>query len=97
MANDPKATAPQWTAAEVRRSADALYLAMAEHLSTTGEHLLAKDLAALMAQCMQFAEALEIQHRTLNETARLATDVAACHRVQMRALSQRLEALEGKA
>jgi len=97
MANDRKAPAPKWTADEVRRSADALYLAMADHLNTTGEHLLAKDLSALMAQTMQFAEALEIQHRTLNETARLATDVAAAHRVQMRALSQRLEALEGKA
>ena len=97
MANDPKSSSPEWTADKVRSSADALYLAMADHLNTTGEHLLAKDLAALMAQCLQFAEALEIQHRTLNETARLATYVAAAHRVQMRSLSQRLEALEGKA
>jgi hypothetical protein len=95
MATDPKS--PQWTADEVRRSADALYLAMADHLKTPGEHLLAKDLAALMAQTLQFAEALQIQHRTLNETAMLATDVAAAHRVQMRSLSQRLEALEAKA
>ena len=90
----PATPAPQWTADKVRSAADQLYMALAPELTTPGEHLLAKDLAATQAQLLQFTEALEVQHRLLKESAQLAEDVAAAHRLQVRALSKRLEALE---
>jgi hypothetical protein len=90
----PATPAPQWTAEKVRSAADALYQALLPELATPGEHLLARDLAATQAQLLQFTEALEVQHRLLQESAQLAQDVAAAHRLQVRALSKRLEALE---
>ena len=91
MTTAPK---PQWTAEAVRSAADALYQALLPELATPGEHLIAKDLAATQAMLLQFSEALEVQHKLLTESAQLAQDVAAAHRLQVRALSKRLEALE---
>ncbi len=88
---------PMWTAENVRNAAAALLQEMQPLLKTKGEHQLAKDLTNLMATQLQLTEALEVQHRMLQKTGQLAADCAAAHRLQVRALSQRLEVLEGKA
>lgn len=94
MANAPE---PMWTAENVRKAAAALLEELEPKLKTAGEHQLAKDLTHLMACQLQLTEALEVQHRMLQKTGQLAADVAAAHRLQVRALATRLEALEAKA
>lgn len=94
MANAPE---PMWTAENVRNAAAALLEEMLPKLQTEGEHQLAKDLTNVMACQLQLTECLELQHRMLQKTGQLAADCAAAHRLQVRALSQRLEVLEGGA
>ena len=94
MANAPE---PMWTAENVRNAAAALLEEMRPLLTSKGEHQLAKDLTNVMACQLQLTEALEVQHRMLQKTGQLAADCAAAHRLQVRALSQRLEVLEGGA
>jgi len=67
---------PQWTAEAVRSAADSLYITMSPCLTTPGEHLLARDLAAVQAQLLQISEALEAQHLLLKESVQFAEAVA---------------------
>lgn len=87
----------QWTVAAMQQAADAIYSELAAQCQTEMQRWCVREIADLRVSQLQLQQALRISHQTGQEAARLAQEAAAQHRVQIEALSRRLEALERKA
>ena len=94
---------PQWTDETVGNVADRYYSEMASLMNSPGELLLAQTVSALMASHAQHREALVANSAALRqardgfyEAVSKLIELQASHRTQVSALSQRLEALEGR-
>ena len=64
------------------------------HCERELDRMLARDVATVIAQLFQLGEAYEVSRRTDTAAADLAREVADQHRIQISALSRRLEKLE---
>ena len=93
MAED-KAPDPMWTAEKLYAVIEKIYSEYAPHCKTELGLMFARDMATVMAQQFQLYEALSVARHTDESAAKLAKDVDDQHRIQISALSRRLEKLE---
>ena len=93
MAED-KAPDPMWTTEKVHAVREKIYSEYEPHCKTDLGRMFARDMATVMAEQFQLFEALNVARRTDTAAADLAREVAEQHRIQISALSRRLEKLE---
>ena len=93
MAED-KAPDPMWTTEKVHAVAEKIFEEYAPHCKTELGLMFARDIATVIAQQFQLFEAFGVSRRTDTAAAELAREVAEQHRIQISALSRRLEKLE---
>ena len=89
-----KAPDPMWTTEKVHAVAEKIFEEYEPHCKTDLGRMFARDMATEMAQQFQLFEALNVAGRTDTAAADLAKEVAEQHRIQISALSRRLEKLE---
>ena len=91
---EDKAPDPMWTTEKVHAVIEKIYSEYAPHCKTELGLMFARDMATVMAQQFQIIEAIDVARRTDTAAADLAREVAGQHRIQISALSRRLEKLE---
>ncbi len=89
-----KAPDPIWTTEKVHAVVEKIFEEYAPHCKTELSLMFARDMATVMAQQFQIIEAIDVARRTDTAAADLAREVAEQHRIQISALSRRLEKLE---
>ena len=89
-----KAPDPMWTTEKVHAVVEKIFEEYAPHCKTELGLMFARDMATVMAQQFQIIEAIDVARRTDTAAADLAREVAEQHRIQISALSRRLEKLE---
>ena len=89
-----KAPDPMWTTEKVHAVVEKIFEEYAPHCKTELGLMFARDMATVMAQQFQLFEAFSVSRRTDTAAADLAREVAEQHRIQISALSRRLEKLE---
>ena len=89
-----KAPDPMWTREKVHAVSEKIYSEYAPLCKTELGLMFARDIATLMALQFQMSEAFGVARHTDESAAKLAKDVADQHRIQISALSRRLEKLE---
>ena len=92
--SEHKTPDPMWTAEKLHAVAEKIYSEYAPHCKTELGLMFARDIATVIAQQFQLFEALNVARRTDTAAADLAREVAEQHRIQISALSRRLEKLE---
>ena len=93
MAED-KTHDPMWTTEKVHAVVEKIFEEYAPHCKTELGLMFARDMATVMAQQFQIIEAIDVARRTDTAAAELAREVAEQQRIQISALSRRLEKLE---
>ena len=93
MAED-KAPGPMWTTEKVHAVIAKIYSEYEPLCKTDLGRMICRDIATLMALVFQLSEAFGVSRRTDTAAADLAREVAEQHRIQISALSRRLEKLE---
>ena len=89
-----KAPDPMWTTEKVHAVREKIYSEYEPHCKTDLGRMLARDVATVIAHQFQLFEAFNVSRRTDTTAADLAREVAEQHRIQISALSCRLEKLE---
>ena len=89
-----KAPDPMWTTEKVHAVIAQIYSEYEPHCERELDRMLARDVATVIAQIFQLGEAYAVSRRTDTAAADLAREVAEQHRIQISALSRRLEKLE---
>ena len=82
------------TTEKVHAVVEKIFEEYAPHCKTELGLMFARDMATVMAQQFQIIEAIDVARRTDTAAADLAREVAEQHRIQISALSRRLEKLE---
>ena len=93
MAED-KAPDPMWTTEKLHAVIEKIYSEYEPLCKTDLGRMICRDIATLMALVFQLSEAFGVSRRTDTAAADLAREVAEQHRIQISALSRRLEKLE---
>ena len=93
MAED-KAPNPMWTTEKLHAVIEKIYSEYEPLCKTDLGRMICRDIATLMALFFQLSEAFGVARHTDESAAKLAKDVADQHRIQISALSRRLEKLE---
>ena len=91
---EQKGPDPMWTTEKVYAVVEKIFEEYAPHCKTELGLMFARDMATVMAQQFQIIEAIDVARRTDTAAADLAREVAEQHRIQISALSRRLEKLE---
>ena len=91
---EQKGPDPLWTAERMQAAIAKIYSEYAPHCKTELGLMFARDIATVIAQQFQLFEAFGVSRRTDTAAADLAREVAEQHRIQISALSRRLEKLE---
>ena len=93
MAED-RAPDPMWTTEKLHAVIEKIYSEYEPLCKTDLGRMICRDIATLMALVFQLSEAFGVSRRTDTAAADLAREVAEQHRIQISALSRRLEKLE---
>ena len=91
---EQKGPDPLWTAERMQAVIAKIYSEYEPHCERELDRMFARDMATAIAQIFQLGEAYAVSRRTDTAAADLAREVAEQHRIQISALSRRLEKLE---
>lgn len=92
--SEHEALDPMWTTEKIHAVVENIFEEYAPHCKKELGLMFARDVATVMAQQFQLFEALNDARRTDESAAKLAKEIADQHRIQISALSRRLEKLE---
>ena len=91
---EQKGPDPLWTAERMQAVIAKIYSEYEPHCERELDRMIARDMATVIAQIFQLGEAYAVSRGTDTAAADLAREVAEQHRIQISALSRRLEKLE---